>query len=639
MVRTISNLVAWFKLDGDANDYSDDPTNGSWTGTEQYSTGKQFDEAGDFDTTNKVTSAASLTVAAVSFWINLTSNNTDLIDLASGKKISINGSDEITVTGLTNETIYVNNVATITAATGTYKLIYLEFDATTADAIAIGDGADGLIGDVRFYSSALSSIERAAIYNGGLGQVNNNLLFPFILGKTTNSLATSWAAKIEKNDSRKPNILKFGVLQSTNYVLGDEVKYFDLDQNYIFGGQIQKVTDNNGTQILEVADYAIEATETKVNEVYAPATTFEAILADLIATYSDWTLVTNITTGLSLNANLVFKDEWLSDALNKVLALVNATIRVDKNKDVTIFLLDTTDSGKTLAYGVDTLDGGWVTDNSIKAEKVIVKGAYVDQRTTETLIGTSQTEFNTTYTPENVEIDGFQQTTSTIDGDYTVDKANNLITFDSAQTDPVVSYTYKSQIRVEIGSGKTVVLEKKYLESRSEARKLGREYKARFKDGGVSSKWIKNTSDLDAYEVGNTIDVTDEKNNKTGTYTINRVMLELPKKMTIEIGLTEQDLFDQNKETIERIKQLEQINQNQDFITLDDFLTENISVSVATTFTELKGIINDGAILWASETALDSDGDLISDDGADEDFALAYDDDGIPSEKIIDYLA
>lgn len=643
MSRQISNLVAWFKLNGDANDSSPVPTNGSWTGTEQYGTGKQFAEAGDFDTTNKVTSAASLSVSAVSFWMNLNANTTDLIDLASGIKISIDASDQITVTGLTNETIYVNNTATIIAATGTFKLIYLEFDQITADAIAIGDGADGLIGDVRMYSAALSAAERTAIYNGGNGEENNNLLFPFKLGTAANSLATSWGAKIDKTGPKTPNVLKFGVLQNSLYQLGDEVKYYDLNQNYVFGGEIQKITEANGTTTLEVADYYVKAGQNKANVVYSAGDVIEDIIADLISTYTDWNLVTNITTGISLGANLVFRDEWLNDSFTKVLDLVNASIRVDKNKDVIVFLLDINDSGKTLAYSVDTLDGGWITDNSIKAEKVIVRGAFIDQRTTETLTGTSQTEFTTTYTPENVEIDGFQQTTSTIDGDYTVDKANKKITFDVAQTDPVVSYTYKSQIRVEIpgetDDAKVVVLEKKYLESRSEARKLGREYKARFKDGGVSSKWNKNASDIDSYDVGNTIDVTDDKNNKTGIYTITKVSLELPKKMIIEIGLGEQDLFDQNKETMERIKQLEQVNQNQDFITQDDFLSENISVSIAATFTKLQGIINDGAILWASETPLATDGDLISDTGLDADYAIAYNDDGIPSANIIDYLA
>lgn len=459
-------------------------------------------------------------------------------------------------------------------------------------------------------------------------------------GNTGSGYTLSWGAKIVKNDVRSPNLLKFGTLQNNAYTLGDEAKYYDINDNFIFGGEIQKINDNFGTQNIEVADYSVKASQIKVNEVYVAGDLIETIIADLVSTYTDWTITSNISSGVALTASLVLADEWLSDSFKKILDIVNATLRVDKSKNVTVFYLDSASSGKSLTYGVDVLDGGWEVDNTLKAEKVIVKGAFVDQRTTETLSGTSQTEFTATFIPENIEIAGFTQTTSTVDGDYIVDKPSKLITFDAVQTNPSVSYTYKSQIRVEtLGEGKTAVLEKKYIQSRSEARKLGKEYKARFINGGVSSKWVKNSSEIESYEVGQTIAVTDASNNKTGTYTISKLSLVLPKKLIIEIGLSEGDLFDQNKETIERIKQLEQINQNQEFVYKDDFLTENVNIAVTTTITELKAIIDDGAVLWASNTTLASDGDLISNTGIDADYALAYNDDGIPSANIIDYLA
>jgi hypothetical protein len=203
----------------------------------------------------------------------------------------------------------------------------------------------------------------------------------------------------------------------------------------------------------------------------------------------------------------------------------------------------------------------------------------------------------------------------------------------------VVSYTYKSQVRVELGTGKTVLLEKKYIESKLEARKLAIEYKNRFEDGSQAAKWTKVSSDIDSFVVGDMIYVLDVKNNKTGYYLISGVTLELPKKMTLEIGEGEEDLFDWQKETIERIKQLEKNNTNSDFITLYDFLNTNVQISVSVAITKLQAVLDTGVVLFASETTLASDGDLISDTGIDADYALAYDDGSIPVDEFVDYLA
>ena len=462
--------------------------------------------------------------------------------------------------------------------------------------------------------------------------------FNFRLGKTlAGGQALSFGAKIFKKDPRKPNILKFGIIQDSTIQLGDEVLYYDLDNTQVFGGEIQNIDDDTGVQFLEVADYSIQLSQNKINEIYPAGTAPEDIIEDIIDNYTDLTFVSSVSTGTTLDKKLVFKDEWLIDAIVKVLELFNGNYEVDINKNFTMTIMSSSLSTKDILYGRDKLNGSWKNDNQKKAEKVIVLGAIIDQRTTETLSGTG-TVFNTTYKPENVQIAGLQQTTENIDGDFTVNVQNSEITFNSSKTDPDVSYTYKSQIRVELGVGKTVLLEKKYIESKSEARTLATEYKARFEDGAQSSKWLTVSSDIDSYIVGDLIYVEDDIHVKTGQYEIKSVTLTLPNRMVIEVGENEEDLFDQTKETIERIKQLEATNENSDFVNKYDYLTELIDISVVTNFTELQTIESTGEILFASETTLANDGDLISDTGADEDFALAYDDGWVPVRFWIDYL-
>jgi len=445
----------------------------------------------------------------------------------------------------------------------------------------------------------------------------------------------SWSAKITKQDPRRPNTLVFSTLKSDVPVLNDEVSYYDLDNNQVFGGYIQNIKDAEGVNLITLGDYSIKLSQDKVSEVYEGMSP-EAIVEDIINNHTELTYVSSVTTGINIE-KIVFRDEWQIDAINKLLELFDGNYEVDLDKNFTVTINASELSGVDILRGRDSLQGSWSNDIGKKAEKVIVLGAIVDQRTTETIVGTG-TIFNTTYKPENVEITGLQQTTSDLTGDYEVNVEGKEITFNSSKTDPVISYTYKSQIRVELGTGKTVILEKKYLESKLEARKLAISYKNRFEDGVQSSKWLKNSADINSVSVGDQIYVSDDSNNKTGTYIIKKVTLNLPNKMIIDVGETEEDLFDHQKETIERIKQLEQNNTNSDFITLYDYIINGLKVNVKLSLTTLKTITDDGTILFASETALSTDADLISDTGLDADFALAYDDDALPPGLVTDYL-
>lgn len=456
------------------------------------------------------------------------------------------------------------------------------------------------------------------------------------LGTTlTGDQVLSWGAKVEKKDETKPNILKFSSLYSNTPQLNDEVLYYDLDGNQVFGGYIQNIKNVDNKNEFVVGDYSVKLSQEKVNAVYEN-TSPEAIIEDIINNYTDLTFVSTVSTGVTIS-KIFFRDEWQLDAITKMLQLINGAYSVDLSKNFNLFIRADSTSSEVLTYGSDVLDNGWVNDIQKKAEKVIVLGGVIDQRTTEALSGTG-TVFYTSFTPENIEIAGLQQTTENISGDYEVDIYNKKITFNSSQTDPSVSYTYKSQIKVELGTGKTVMLEKKYIESKLEARRLAIEYQTRFADGVQSSKWIKVSANINNFNVGERIYVNDSTNNKTGFYNIKSVVWELPEKMTVEVGETEEDLFDWQKETIERIKQLEKTNSNVEYITIYDFLNNNIAVTVNTEIMKLVGIVNDGTILFASETTLATDADLISDTGLDEDYALAYDDDAIPASNYIDYL-
>jgi len=170
----ITGLLLWLKFDDNILDYSGNGYTGTWNGTPAYELGNQFNLAIDCSGANYVSNSNTIIgVQTISFFMNLDANNTDLIDLTASAKISINGSSEITTTGLSNVTIYVDNVNTITAGLSSYKLILITFDSISADTFKAGDGSNGRISDVRLYDSKLSSNERTRIYNSGSGIVDN----------------------------------------------------------------------------------------------------------------------------------------------------------------------------------------------------------------------------------------------------------------------------------------------------------------------------------------------------------------------------------------------------------------------------------------------------------------------------------
>jgi hypothetical protein len=257
MAQQVEDLVLWFKLDGNSNDSSDTATNGTWTGTEQYGTGKQFAQAADFNGVSKVTSAASLSVQSVAFWMNLDVNNTDLIDLTGSAKISINGSDEITTTGLTNATIYVDNVETITAATGSYKWVTITFDSITANSIAIGDGANGRMGDVRFYTRSLSAQERISVFNNSTGNKFNDftrVLFE-IDGDLDNN--TSVNSEIDLNTDDEIDSTVFTTLAPYPVNVGDGLNYFDFNNSLLISGLVRDIDNGPTTKELTVYNWEI----------------------------------------------------------------------------------------------------------------------------------------------------------------------------------------------------------------------------------------------------------------------------------------------------------------------------------------------------------------------------------------------
>jgi len=452
--------------------------------------------------------------------------------------------------------------------------------------------------------------------------------------------------------TKKPNAsksVKFKIGYEGIINIDSTAEYYDSNDVLFLDGKIKGAKElskdvNSENRIYEITiyDYGYNLIDGNLNDVFrsiSPEDLIESVVLENGLTFNNLVPASGIVI-----TKKVYKDLDPIEAVNDMCNLLGANWRVEGTQ-LTLFR-----RGDFTSVGV--IDGnqnwnlnkdGWIDDTSKQAKKVIVKGAAILQRTPEQIIDTN-TVFTLSRTPEDMEVDGLVQTTESIDGDYTVDKEAKQVTFDIAQTDPIFLYSYNSQIRVEVGDGSPIkVLEKKYIEEIVEARKLGRKYIEIFGDGIQSSTWRNVemfTLDITDYNVGDLILVKNKLNiSRDGKYEMTKIVRKYPIKTEITVGEETLSIFDWQGENKERLKQLEQQDQNDDFTQIDKFTIGKIKVNISSEVTKLLAVTNTGEILWASNTSLPNDADLISDTGPDIDFALAYDDDGLPMGSFVDYLA
>lgn len=430
---------------------------------------------------------------------------------------------------------------------------------------------------------------------------------------------------------------------------GSTAEYYDRDDNLILDGKIKEAKEitkdaNSENRVYEITiyDYGYNLLDGNLNEIFrslSPEEIIEDVVEENGLTFNS---LLPGSSGITITKK-VYKDLDPMEAVNDMCDLIGAVWRVSGTDFYLYRRGDSTCSEQidgTTAGSWVLNSSGWISDSDKQAKRVIIKGATILQRTNETLSGTG-TEFYLSRTPEDVEISGLTQTTESIDGDYVVDKEDKKITFNVSKTDPTVYYSYYSQLRIEIGDGEPVkVLVKSYIEDVTEARKLGRKYIEAYQDGIQSATWLNVdifNIDITDFHVGDLIQVYNKLNtSRDGKYEISKITRKYPQKIEIQVGEDTLSIFDWQGESKERLKQLEQKDQNDDFLQFDKFSAGDIKVNLTSAITKLLIVENTGEILWASDTTLSNDADLISDTGLDEDYALAYDDDGLPSGSYTD---
>jgi len=206
-------------------------------------------------------------------------------------------------------------------------------------------------------------------------------------------------------------------------------EYIDSNDNTILTGKIKKLKElandpNTDDKIYELTlfDLGYNLKEGNVNQIWEAGETPEGIIQDIVEE-NNLTFNNEFgSSGVSIENRKKYLDKDPIECINELCNTIGAVWRVENS---TFYLYKLGENTSTIEIDANNNwnTDGWEDDTSKQVNQLIVKGAEIMQRTTESLTGTGTT-FYTSRTPHDVQIEGLTQTTENIDGDYEVFKGD-----------------------------------------------------------------------------------------------------------------------------------------------------------------------------------------------------------------------
>jgi len=410
-------------------------------------------------------------------------------------------------------------------------------------------------------------------------------------------------SRIVQEDRTNTDILTLTAMPNdTTIEIGDTVEYKDRDATLIFSGIVQEIEDE-GEKKAVVWDHGAELLQRNVNEIFTSKSP-EAIIEDVINDYTSLTYVSTISSGVTI-AIYPANNKRAWDVVSEMAEILLANFRVDKNKNFNLDLKADTVSSK----GIDTQDwtirGPWRENKQSLVNSCTVEADRQVLDTQESLNGTgAQTDFVLAQIPIDVKVTvGGTEKTGYVDGsstgDYQVKKKTKTIEFDTAPAsgtnNVVVDYTYSIPIkprRRDLASITSYgqhdkVYRVPYITSRDEARKYADYIIDSFANPLKTSIWINRSNtefnNFESYVPNQLISVNDTIRNVTGNFLIKKVVRTYPGTLEIHVGDDPDDILFWEKEVQQRIKQLEEKDDNSTIINEDESVIETFDVEVDVT--------------------------------------------------------
>lgn len=388
--------------------------------------------------------------------------------------------------------------------------------------------------------------------------------------------------------------------------IGDELNVYDKDSTLLFKGLVQNIKIS-GVKEVVAYDYGVQLMDININEIYTDEKA-EDIIEDIVTNRTDLTYVSTIVTSTPITSYLI-KDKKGWDVVNELAELLNATFRVDKNKNFYLELIEEDYSTESITTENAVIDDDWDSNAEQLVNKVTIIGDKQLFEKTETFDGTgAEDTFTLAEFPVdiNIEVDGVEQTGyvegATTIADYKVQKGTKNIVFESGSipgsgTDNVViRYTFSIDIKLvsqdkdsidQYGGPNEIPKEKKivkpYITSFQEARRFANFYLGIYAQPLLTSTWIINDyTKFESFIPNQLINIIDSLRNVNGSFIIKKVEREYPGRLKVDVGWREDDILDWNKEVQYRIKQLEEVDDNSTILQEYGFIQNNVQIQVST---------------------------------------------------------
>ena len=379
------------------------------------------------------------------FWMNATANNSDIIQLTASAKISIDGSNVITTTGLTNATIYVNGISGSTTATGTYYLVTITFDSLDCDAVIFGYSSSrytGQLDESRFYTKKLSASEILGTYKNGDGDQENNVIRVIDETGSGNLIDnTPIVSELDITDDTEIDVINVHMHPSFTCGINDEAIFIDDTGTTIFTGLIRQIKFNGAdtdAKKLIIRSYESQLQDRIVTQIWNN-TTPEAIIESIVTTYSNMTYSSTYTSGITIGKFSVRnKYAWdvIKDLIDRIQGL---TYNVNASKVFSLFLKGSAVAPQQIINYSNSVIEGWTQDDSRQVTRLTLIGdkEIIDKTTTDDGDG-STLEFNIyeKFLSMKVEVDSgacFVEQTPQVDGattgQYVLDKDNKKVRY------------------------------------------------------------------------------------------------------------------------------------------------------------------------------------------------------------------
>jgi len=378
------------------------------------------------------------------------------------------------------------------------------------------------------------------------------------------------SAQIVKSDDHIVNAAKMTIEADVSVTSASVIDFKKADEStVVFTAKVQKISEIDIWSV-DLLSNGFELHNVRVEKVYTNVSP-EAIVEDVVDNFTaNLTYVSSVASGIIINKYIA--KAYAIDVIKDMMDALKWSLRIDENDNVYFEPAGTVDNGAVFTNGSNVQITSWIEDKKELFNHVKIVGGFENFSTDQTFAATD-TVFVLDHKPAaimKVVVSGSEISPD----DYTVDAENKTVTFDSSQENPTFSYSYDRPVIVEdqddisISTYGEVFKEipAPWMNTFADARQYSQQLLDAFSTPIQRIKVTEPGLNWDI-EVGESVLVSDPIRDKSSTVAISKITYKAGQNVTqYELNTRDPELFDWQREVMDRIKKMERRFVNEDVV-------------------------------------------------------------------------